>query len=144
MNSAAVVHAGGPTEEALFAFRAGRLRPEAAGWIGDHVDSCQRCRRAMARIDSVREALEPPPSVQAETQEGAEPSDPDLVASPEAVEPPASTHVTNPEAEEQSAFAFSGNKEPAGHEALATEQAASPALLNGHQRDPETTITHHD
>lgn len=61
MNPGAVVHAGGPTEEALFAFRAGRLRPEAAGWIGDHVDSCQRCRRAMAQIDAVREALEPPP-----------------------------------------------------------------------------------
>ncbi len=57
---APVVHVGGPTEEALFAFRAGRLLPEAAGWIGDHVDGCQRCRRAMARIDAVHEALEPP------------------------------------------------------------------------------------
>jgi TolA-binding protein len=61
MNPGAVVHAGGPTEEALFAFRAGRLHQEAAGWIGDHVDSCQRCRRAMAQIEALREALEPPP-----------------------------------------------------------------------------------
>ena len=57
---APVVHVGGPTEEALFAFRAGRLRPEASGWIGDHVDGCQRCRRAMERIDALHEALEPP------------------------------------------------------------------------------------
>ncbi|HEX4457705.1 MAG TPA: PEGA domain-containing protein [Polyangia bacterium] len=57
---APVVHVGGPTEEALFAFRAGRLLPEAAGWIGDHVDGCQRCRRAMHRIDALHEALEPP------------------------------------------------------------------------------------
>ena len=57
----AVVHAGGPTEEALFDFRAGRLHPEAAEWIGAHVDGCARCRSTMARIDAVREALEPPP-----------------------------------------------------------------------------------
>jgi tetratricopeptide (TPR) repeat protein len=55
------VHDGGPTEEALFDFRAGRLHPEAAEWIADHVEGCARCGVTMARIDAVREALEPPP-----------------------------------------------------------------------------------
>jgi ferric-dicitrate binding protein FerR (iron transport regulator)/tetratricopeptide (TPR) repeat protein len=55
------VHDGGPTQEALFAFVAGRLHPEAAGWIGSHVESCARCQEIMARIDAVRDALEPPP-----------------------------------------------------------------------------------
>jgi tetratricopeptide (TPR) repeat protein len=55
------VHDGGPTQEALFAFVAGRLHPEAAGWIGSHVEGCARCQEAMARIDAVRDALEPPP-----------------------------------------------------------------------------------
>src|SRR5579859_3032742 len=56
-----LVHDGGPTEEALFAFRAGRLHPEAADWIGAHVDGCTRCRAKMERIDALDEALEPPP-----------------------------------------------------------------------------------
>ncbi|HEY2749613.1 MAG TPA: PEGA domain-containing protein [Polyangia bacterium] len=55
------LHIGGPTEEALFAWRAGRLHPEAADWIGAHVDGCKRCRAAMAHVDAVHEALEPPP-----------------------------------------------------------------------------------
>jgi PEGA domain-containing protein/FecR-like protein/tetratricopeptide repeat protein len=55
------IHNGGPTEEALFAWRAGRLHPEAAEWIGDHVDGCRRCRTAMDHIDAVHELLEPPP-----------------------------------------------------------------------------------
>lgn len=55
------VHDGGPTEEALFAYRAGRLHPEAAEWIGAHVDGCARCRSKMERIDALHEALEPPP-----------------------------------------------------------------------------------
>ncbi len=55
------LHIGGPTEEALFAWRAGRLHPEAAEWIGAHVDGCKRCRAAMAQLDAVHEALEPPP-----------------------------------------------------------------------------------
>jgi tetratricopeptide (TPR) repeat protein len=55
------VHDGGPTQEALFAFVAGRLHPEAAGWIGSHVETCARCQETMGRIDAVREALEPPP-----------------------------------------------------------------------------------
>lgn len=59
--SAPLVHDGGPTEDALFDFVGGRLHPEAAQWIGEHVDGCTRCRAVMARIDAVREALEPPP-----------------------------------------------------------------------------------
>ena len=55
------LHIGGPTEEALFAWRAGRLHPEAAEWIGAHVDGCTRCRAAMTHVDAVHEALEPPP-----------------------------------------------------------------------------------
>lgn len=56
-----LVHDGGPTEEALFDFRAGRLHPEAADWIGAHVDGCTRCRTKMERIDAIDDALEPPP-----------------------------------------------------------------------------------
>jgi len=55
------LHIGGPTEEALFAWRAGRLHPEAAEWIGAHVEGCTRCRAAMAHVDAVHEVLEPPP-----------------------------------------------------------------------------------
>jgi hypothetical protein len=56
----APIHIGGPTEEALFAFRAGRLHPEAAEWIGAHVDGCVRCKSAMEHIDAVHVVLEPP------------------------------------------------------------------------------------
>jgi tetratricopeptide (TPR) repeat protein len=55
------LHLGGPTEEALFAWRAGRLHPEAAEWIGAHVDGCERCRAAVAHLDAVHDMLEPPP-----------------------------------------------------------------------------------
>ena len=55
------VHNGGPTEEALFAWRAGRLHPEAAEWLREHVHSCGRCRSVVSRIDAVHTALEPPP-----------------------------------------------------------------------------------
>ncbi|MGZ3408539.1 MAG: FecR domain-containing protein, partial [Polyangia bacterium] len=55
------IHIGGPTEEALFAWRAGRLHPEAAEWIGAHVDGCKRCRAAVDHLEAVHEALEPPP-----------------------------------------------------------------------------------
>ncbi len=55
------LHIGGPTEEALFDWRAGRLHPEAADWIGAHVDGCERCRATLAHIDGVRASLEPPP-----------------------------------------------------------------------------------
>ena len=55
------IHIGGPTEEALFAWRAGRLHPEAADWIGAHVDGCKRCKSAMDRLDAVHDALEPSP-----------------------------------------------------------------------------------
>ncbi|MCU1277242.1 MAG: hypothetical protein JWM53_788, partial [bacterium] len=61
MIDTAPVHIGGPTEEALFAWRAGRLHPEAAEWIGAHVDGCKRCRAAMEHIDAVHDVLEPPP-----------------------------------------------------------------------------------
>ncbi|MGZ3430034.1 MAG: hypothetical protein ACXVCV_25460, partial [Polyangia bacterium] len=55
------IHIGGPTEEALFAWRAGRLHPEAAEWIGAHVDGCKRCRAAVDHIEAVHDVLEPPP-----------------------------------------------------------------------------------
>jgi len=55
------IHIGGPTEEALFAWRAGRLHPEAADWIGAHVDGCARCRSTVEHLDAVDDALEPPP-----------------------------------------------------------------------------------
>ena len=55
------LHVGGPTEEALFAWRAGRLLPEAAEWIDAHVDGCARCTAALAQLDAVHDALEPPP-----------------------------------------------------------------------------------
>jgi ferric-dicitrate binding protein FerR (iron transport regulator)/outer membrane protein assembly factor BamD (BamD/ComL family) len=55
------VHEGGPTAEALFAYRAGRLHPEAAEWIDEHVRGCVRCRAVLAHIDAVHDALEPPP-----------------------------------------------------------------------------------
>ena len=61
MIDTAPIHVGGPTEEALFAWRAGRLHPEAADWIGAHLDGCARCRAAMEHIDAVHDALEPPP-----------------------------------------------------------------------------------
>jgi outer membrane protein assembly factor BamD (BamD/ComL family) len=54
------LHIGGPTEEALFDWRAGRLHPEAADWIGAHVDGCERCRATVAHIDAVHDALEAP------------------------------------------------------------------------------------
>jgi hypothetical protein len=54
------VHSGGPTEDALFDWLAGRLRPQAAQWIADHVDGCKRCSAAVAQVRAVREALEPP------------------------------------------------------------------------------------
>jgi hypothetical protein len=57
----APIHIGGPTEEALFAWRSGRLHPEAADWIGAHLDGCSRCRSAVEHIDAVHVALEPPP-----------------------------------------------------------------------------------
>jgi len=56
----APIHVGGPTEEALFAWRSGRLHPEAADWIGAHLDGCARCRAAVEHIDAVHAALEPP------------------------------------------------------------------------------------
>ena len=61
MIDSAPIHIGGPTEEALFAWRAGRLHPEAAEWIGAHVDGCARCRAAMDHLEAVHAALEPPP-----------------------------------------------------------------------------------
>ncbi|MDB4964755.1 MAG: hypothetical protein JWN44_444, partial [Myxococcales bacterium] len=61
MSATVLVHDGGPTEEALFDFRAGRLHPEAAQWIADHVHGCRRCGVTMGRLDAVQEALEPPP-----------------------------------------------------------------------------------
>jgi outer membrane protein assembly factor BamD (BamD/ComL family) len=54
------VHNGGPTQEALYAFVAGRLQAEAATWIGSHVRHCARCSSLVARIDGVHAALEPP------------------------------------------------------------------------------------
>ncbi|MCU1282009.1 MAG: transcriptional regulator, putative protein, partial [bacterium] len=59
--STAPLHIGGPTEEALFAWRAGRLHPEAAEWIGAHIEGCADCRASMEHIDAVHDALEPPP-----------------------------------------------------------------------------------
>jgi ferric-dicitrate binding protein FerR (iron transport regulator)/outer membrane protein assembly factor BamD (BamD/ComL family) len=54
------VHNGGPTEDALFDWLAGRLRPQAAQWIEDHVESCQRCTQVVKSMEAVRDALEPP------------------------------------------------------------------------------------
>ncbi len=54
------VHAGGPTEDALFDYVAGRLHPQAGQWIAEHVESCQRCTSAVEQVSSVRAALEPP------------------------------------------------------------------------------------
>ncbi|HEX9103044.1 MAG TPA: tetratricopeptide repeat protein [Polyangia bacterium] len=61
MIDSAPIHIGGPTEEALFAWRSGRLHPEAADWIGAHLDGCARCRAAVEHIDAVHASLEPPP-----------------------------------------------------------------------------------
>jgi ferric-dicitrate binding protein FerR (iron transport regulator)/TolA-binding protein len=55
------VHAGGPTEDALFDYIAGRLHPQARDWIAAHVQTCTRCAALAERVRSVREALEPPP-----------------------------------------------------------------------------------
>ena len=55
------VHAGGPTEDALFDYLAGRLHPQAAEWIAAHVDGCARCTELASRVRDVRSALEPPP-----------------------------------------------------------------------------------
>ncbi len=60
MIDTAPIHVGGPTEEALFAWRSGRLHPEAADWIGAHLDGCARCRAAVEHIDAVHAVLEPP------------------------------------------------------------------------------------
>jgi ferric-dicitrate binding protein FerR (iron transport regulator) len=60
MSAKGFVHAGGPTEDALFDWLAGRLRPQAAQWIADHVQGCKRCSAAVERVRAVREALEPP------------------------------------------------------------------------------------
>ena len=49
MSNSVPIHIGGPTEEALFAWRAGRLHPEAAEWIGAHVDGCARCRATVSQ-----------------------------------------------------------------------------------------------
>jgi ferric-dicitrate binding protein FerR (iron transport regulator) len=54
------LHAGGPTEDALFDWMAGRLHPEAGEWIADHVEGCARCAQAVRRVEAVRSALEPP------------------------------------------------------------------------------------
>ncbi|HEY7956447.1 MAG TPA: tetratricopeptide repeat protein [Polyangia bacterium] len=57
------VHPGGPTEDALFDHLAGRLHPQAGEWIAAHVASCARCTAAVAHLEAVREALEPPPEL---------------------------------------------------------------------------------
>ena len=54
------IHNGGPTEDVLFDFVAGRLHPQAAEWIESHLDSCARCTGAVERVRQVREALEAP------------------------------------------------------------------------------------
>jgi ferric-dicitrate binding protein FerR (iron transport regulator)/tetratricopeptide (TPR) repeat protein len=59
--SASFVHVGGPTEDALFDWVAGRLHPQAADWIAAHVDGCVRCTRLAEQVRDVRRALEPPP-----------------------------------------------------------------------------------
>jgi ferric-dicitrate binding protein FerR (iron transport regulator) len=55
------VHPGGPTEDALFDYLAGRLHPQAAEWIREHVEGCARCSALAVRVRDVRSALEPPP-----------------------------------------------------------------------------------
>ena len=39
MSGQAFVHAGGPTEDALYDYLAGRLHPDAEPWIADHVNA---------------------------------------------------------------------------------------------------------
>jgi len=60
MNEKGFVHAGGPTEDALFDWHAGRLRPQAAQWIAEHVEGCKRCTEAVERVRAIRAALEAP------------------------------------------------------------------------------------
>ncbi len=54
------VHSGGPSEEVLFDFVAGRLHPQASEWIESHLDGCARCTGAVERVRAVRQALEAP------------------------------------------------------------------------------------
>jgi ferric-dicitrate binding protein FerR (iron transport regulator) len=55
------VHNGGPTEDVIFDFVAGRLHPQASEWIESHLAGCARCTSAVDRVRALREALEPPP-----------------------------------------------------------------------------------
>jgi ferric-dicitrate binding protein FerR (iron transport regulator) len=54
------VHNGGPTEDVLFDFVAGRLHPQASEWIESHLAACVRCGVAIDRVRALRQALEPP------------------------------------------------------------------------------------
>jgi hypothetical protein len=56
----AFVHAGGPTEDALYDYLAGRLHPDAEPWIAEHVRGCRRCGEVVARVEAAKQALQPP------------------------------------------------------------------------------------
>lgn len=60
MSGQAFVHAGGPTEDALYDYLAGRLHPDAEPWIAEHVRGCRRCGAVVARVEAAKQALEPP------------------------------------------------------------------------------------
>jgi hypothetical protein len=60
MTANGFVHTGGPTEDALFDWLGGRLHPQAAQWISEHVAGCARCAAAVEQVHAVRDALEPP------------------------------------------------------------------------------------
>ena len=55
-----LVHANGPTRDALFELAAGRMHPEAAAWLEEHIRGCDECGTVLARITATRLALEPP------------------------------------------------------------------------------------
>lgn len=60
MSASERVHPSGPPLESLFDLAAGRLHPDAAAWLEQHISACADCGRTWNRIRAVRQTLEVP------------------------------------------------------------------------------------